>query len=367
MERSRDCKTLHSQRPTQSAPTPDKNDPVPRAHNQLRSAKDWHRKARLHQPYPHSLFRTALQAISRGQFPTQNKEHAVPSEVMTEVSQWSQIQYTYRLRAVAKTGLDKSASNSCQHGGLAPNQLPKGSETADAISNSNASYGFSHNPRRKVQLSDLGALREKEKICIQAMTQSIEQLKTARESHQALCQQYETLKIELKVTAQVLDQATRHQKITAPPTSLGSVAVDFTDSMHDVFQHRGNFEFFRAKKGEKLQLEKRIGEQVEVKSSLKTCIAAKKIELQQLHNEIKERMKKNTVSARVVLKIGTLLTEFKDVNPTTPSPPSPVDSFPESFPSEISQLDDDDVDSGDGGDDGDDNAGVDSTVADCTV
>ena len=132
--------------------------------------------------------------------------------------------------------------------------------------------------------------------------------------------------------------------------------MDFTASNHDVFQYRGNFEFFRAKKEEKLQLEKKIHEKVEVKSSLKTSITSNKIELEQLQDDIKQIMKKNAVSARVGMKLATLVTEFENVDYISSSTPSPVDSVPESVRSETFLLEDDETEDE-----------VDSVAVNCTI
>jgi hypothetical protein len=213
--------------------------------------------------------------------------------------------------------------------------------------NTHGSQTFQHHPSPTKHTGTLGILREKEKVCMQALRESMEELESARALHKGVCQQYETLKAEVKVTAQVLEQASRREKAAVPPTPNGMVEPDFADSFENVLQNRRNIHFFRAKQEEKLALENQIAEAVEAKANLKMCIAAKKVELKQLQGDIKERRKDNSRSVRFKEKYDALLHDFKEVQSHSSSgTTSPVGSAPGSLSSELSELDDEKMEGG---------------------
>jgi hypothetical protein len=206
-------------------------------------------------------------------------------------------------------------------------------------------------------LGDLGPLRDKEQVCLQALRTSMKELESAREVHRTLCQQYGTLKAEVKVTLQILEQETRRQEAASSSKPPGEGEADFTDRIHDVVHDRGNLKFVLAKKEEKLRIERQLRENTEVKFSLKVCIKAKKFELRQLQDDIRERLKMNARSARAKVKLGALFTEFEDVNGhTSSSSVSPIGSAPESVQSELSELDEEDTENQ-----------IDSLLVDCTM
>jgi hypothetical protein len=134
----------------------------------------------------------------------------------------------------------------------------------------------------------------------------------------------------------LIDKNSRRRKAAAAPTPLGVVEADLVGSLQAIIYHHKEEEFVRAKKEERLSLEARIAEVAETKSSLKTSITAKKLELKDIQRDIKETLRFEARTDRFGEKFAALWDEFKHFDGHSSSGTiSPVESVPESVSSEM--------------------------------
>jgi hypothetical protein len=224
-----------------------------------------------------------------------------------------------------------------------PQELSARLEAANAQSTSgmtNGSSGSGQLPPTANHMRALGPLREKEKSCIQALNESMEELKNAREEHKTLCGQYEKLEVEARDMMKIVDKNIRRQKAATAPTPIGVVEADLAVSLQAAIHDRKEDDFVRAKKEERSNLETRMAEAVEAKSKLKIGITAKKLELKKLQRDIKEILKLNARTDRFKEKVTAYWEEFKHVDGCSSSGTmSPVESVPDSVSSELDEAD----------------------------
>jgi hypothetical protein len=181
-----------------------------------------------------------------------------------------------------------------------------------------------------------GSLREKEKSCLQTLKASIKELESTREDHRRLCEHYKILETETRAMMKIIDKNSRRRKATATPKILSVDQAGLADSLKALIYHHREDEFVRAKKQEMLSLEARIAEVGERKSSLKTSITAKKLELKDIQKDIKETLRLEARTDRFGEKLAALWGEFKDFDGHSSSGTiSPVESVPESVSSDM--------------------------------
>jgi hypothetical protein len=244
-------------------------------------------------------------------------------------------------------GVDKFGNYPQLHGrDLAPNpeELSARLEAINPQSISGMTNGSSSSDQLSSSAKHVGALgrlRAEEKSCLQFLRESVKELDSTREKHNKLCQQFERLKDEFRVTLQFVEHKSRRQKEVAPSTPLGAVESIFVERLQDVLQNgMKKKNFLRAKQEEKSSLETQIAEAAEAKSNLKPGIAAKRIELKQLQRDIKEALKASAKLDVFAGKLRILLDSCKDPGGCSKSgTASPVESVPESVSSQIDGVD----------------------------
>jgi hypothetical protein len=244
-------------------------------------------------------------------------------------------------------GVDKFGNYPQLHGrDLAPNpeELSARLEAINPQSISGMTNGSSSSDQLSSSAKHVGALgrlRAEEKSCLRFLRESVKELDSTREKHNKLCQQFERLKDEFRVTLQFVEHKSRRQKEVAPSTPLGAVESIFVERLQDVLQNgMKKKNFLRAKQEEKSSLETRIAEMAEAKSNLKSGIAAKKIELKQLQRDIKKALKSNAELDVFAGKLRIWLDNCKDTDGCSRSgTASPVESVPESVSSQIDGVD----------------------------
>lgn len=244
-----------------------------------------------------------------------------------------------------KTRIEKVGKNSVRGRDLPPDaqDLCVRLEAASAQSNfamANDNPGSCHLAAAAKQIGNLEPLREKEKSCIRVLKESLKELESTREDHKRLCEQYKTLETETRAMMKIIDKNSRRQKATSTPKLPAVDQASLANSLKALIYHHREDEYVRAKKQEMLSLEARIAEVAEKKSSLKTSITAKKLELKDLQRDIKETLRFEARTNQFGEKLAALWGEFKHFDGYSSSVTmSPVESVPESVSSDLDGAD----------------------------
>lgn len=185
---------------------------------------------------------------------------------------------------------------------------------------------------------ELGPLREKEKICIKNLAELMAEFEDARTTHTQLLRQYETLKSELAATRKVLNDALRRQKAIAPTPGICSANA----SVRLQEATRASRNLLTEIQDKRIDLENRIVKQAELKSSLKPCLSAKRIQLKQLQDEIRELQKETNRGEVYLEQCDSELDRFQVfADDYSSGSMSPIECVPEHLPFEEDDNDND--------------------------
>jgi hypothetical protein len=161
-------------------------------------------------------------------------------------------------------------------------------------------------------LKQLGALKDKERLCREELRKNLQELGVARNLHKQLRQSFEETKAELRASLQMFDKARKHNDTVVPPTQTSISEAAFAKSLQEVrrqWYDSNNRTRIRATVKE---LENKAAAQYEVKSNLKSIVIAQKAQLNELQTVIKARQEEIARDASSEAYIESLLSGLKD-------------------------------------------------------
>jgi len=170
----------------------------------------------------------------------------------------------------------------------------------------------------------LVALKQKERICRRELNESIQELEAARNSHKHLVTEYEILKSELRTSAYILDKICEGSKTVIPPTPAWISEADFIKRLEEIGREDDDT-WLESKKAERLELEKKMAAQSEVKARKKEVVMERKGQIKELQANIRDMQMECAKYRRQKAKVEDELSEFMEIDSGSSGTVSPVE------------------------------------------